>query len=424
MSRSGRPPKASGGVRDRLAHMVRLAGAGTSQVFSSLSNVVVVVAMGRGGGAAGLGRYTLAFGAYLIVLGFSRALVSQPLLTLREKIEVGDESVKASATAVAWLGLAGGAASSLVGLGLRRPEFIAVGLLMVPLCVQDLLRFAFFQTDRPWRATLLDAVWLLVSFAAFPIMVSRESPTTAIALWGAGSLLAAVPGLLILKVRIIRPARAYRWWLLQARALGIGLVLENAAYVIGTQAGLWVIAVLLGGSDLGLLKAGQTIIQPAMISLAAFTMVATPRMSQSAKGASPRAILSTSAGAVVLVGAASAALVWIGPPVARILFGSDLRPSRDLLLPVAIQFTANALAVGPVTALMVLRKGARLAAVRAITTTLAVCAVAVVSSSLGIVGAAWALAAGSLLFALGTAVVIPASARRSAGKASPGWISQ
>lgn len=424
MSSLGQPERPSGRLRDRLGHLGRLAGAGTSQVLSSLSNVVVVVAMGRGGGAAGLGRYTLAFGAYLIVLGFSRALVSQPLLTLREKISVGDESVKASATAVAWLGFAGGAISCLVGLGLRRPEFVAVGLLMVPLCVHDLLRFAFFQTDRPWRASLLDGVWLLVSLATFPIMVSRQSPTTAMVLWGAGSLLAAVPGLVILRVRLVGPGRAYRWWLLHARALGVGLVLENGAYSVGTQAGLWVIAVLLGNSDLGLLKAGQTILQPAMICLAAFTVVATPRMSQSARGASARAILGTSGGAVALVGAVSAALVWIGPPVARLLFGSELHPSRALLLAVAVQFTANALAVGPVTALMVHRRGGSLAAVRAVSATLGVSAVAAVSSSLGIVGAAWALALGSLLFALGTGAVVATGFRRSEGRASAGSVSR
>ena len=411
------------GTRDRLGPLGRLAGAGTAQVLSSLSNVVIVIAMGRGGGASGLGRYTLAFSAYVIAVGFSRALVAQPLLTLREKIQAGDESVKASATAVTWLGIAAGALSILVGLGLQRPEFIAVGLFMVPLCVQDLLRFAFFQTDRPWRATLLDAIWLLASLAAFPIIASQESPTTAVLLWGAGSLLGTIPGLVILKVRLLSPTKAYRWWRLQARQLGVGLVLESAAYSVGFQASLWVIAVLLGGSDLGLLKASQTILQPAMICLAAFNMVAIPRMSQAARGVSPRSVLATSGGAVLLVGAVAAALVWVGPPLARILFGSDLQPGRDLLLPVAVQFTANALAVGPVTALMVHRRGGTLAAVRAISAGLGLAAVAAVCSPLGITGAAWALALPALLFALGTAAMTPGSLRRVGGSEPPGPIS-
>jgi O-antigen/teichoic acid export membrane protein len=372
----------------------------------------------------GLGRYTLAFSAYLIAVGLSRALVSQPLLTLREKIEAGDESVKASATAVTWLGIAAGALSILVGFALQRPEFVAAGLFMVPLCVQDLLRFAFFQTDRPWRATLLDAIWLLASLAAFPFIASQESPATAMVLWGAGALLAAVPGLVILRVRPVSPSRAYRWWRGQARQLGVGLVLESGAYTLGSQASLWVIAVLLGGSDLGLLKAGQTILQPAMICLAAFNMVAIPRMSQAAKGVSPRSVLATSGGAILLAGAVSAALVWVGPAIARTIFGSDLQPGRNLLLPVAVQFTANALAVGPVTALMVHRRGGTLAAVRAISVTLGVGAVAAVSSPLGITGAAWALAFGALLFAVGTAAVIATDLSRAESRESPGPISR
>ena len=391
-------------------------GASTSQVLSALSNVVVVVAVGRGSGAAGLGRYTLAFGAYVIVLGLSRALVSQPLLTLRGKLGAGDPSMTAAATATGWLGAAGGAVCTLVGIGLRRPELVMVGLFMVPLCLQDLLRFAFFQTSRPWGATLLDAVWLVVSLATFPIIASRGSPVLATTLWGAGAMVAAVPGLLIMRVRATRTVQAYRWWLSEARHLGIGLTLESIAYSLGSQASLWAIVAVLGDGDLGRLKAAQTVLGPATMVLSGFTMLAIPRMAQSAEGQSLRSALGISRRALALVGAVSAAMVWMGPKVARILFGSDLSVNWSLLLPVAVQVAATALAVGPVTALMVQRRGGTMAAVRAISAAIGVVAVAVACAPLGIVGAAWGFVLGSLLFTLGTAAVLPAHPTRSEGR--------
>lgn len=398
-------------LREIASRLGRLAGAGTSQALSSLSNVVVVVAVTRGCGPAGLGRYTLAFGAYLIVLTFTRALVSQPLLTLRGKIEAGDSAVNATATITAYLGGAGGVACILVGIGLRRPEFLAVGILMIPLYVQDLLRFAFFQMDQPWRAALLDAVWLLISLASFPIIVSQESPTVALGLWGVGALFAAVPGLMILRVRPVGIAVAYEWWRLKAQHLGTGLVLESIAFSVGSQASLWVIVALLGDGDLGLLKAAQTVLAPAMMAVTGFSMLTIPRMAQSASSPSIVSAVRISGRALVLVGMASTTLYWMGPLITRVLFGPDLGLTRALLLPACVNLAGHAVAVGPVTALMIQHRGGALAIVRAGSMTVTVGAVAAACAPMGIVGAAWAHVVGSFLFALGTAAAVLCSLR-------------
>ena len=406
-------------LRDTVGRLGRIAGASASQVFSSLSNVVIVIAVGRGGGAPSLGRFTLAFGAYLIILGSCRALVSQPLLTLREKLRPRDAALGAAATATACLGAGSGVVCVVLGLGLGRPELAVVGLAMIPLCIQDLLRFAFFQVGRPWGAVLLDGIWLLVSLAAFPIIVSQGSPALAMSLWGAGALVAAVPGFLILKPRPVGLATSYKWWRSEARHLGLGLVLESIAYSIGSQAGLWVIVVLLGDGDLGLLKAAQTILGPAMMALAGFNMLAVPEMAQSGSRPSMRLMLRMSARALGLIAVAVTGLVWVGPWAARILFGSEMHLSRALLIPVAAQYAANSLAIGPTAALMVQRSGGTLALVRAGTMGVGIAATAVVCGPLGIVGAAWALALSSLLFAGGTAVAVPVVLRRTGSAAGP-----
>lgn len=406
-------------VRDSFRQAGRVAGAGTCQVLSSLSNAVIVVAIGRGSGAEGLGRFTLAFGAYLIVLGSTRALVSTPLLTLRARLKAGHPQLNSAATATIWLAVAGGAVCILIGVGLRRSELVAVGLLLIPLCLQDLLRFAFFQIGQPWRAALVDAVWLLVSLAVFQVITSRGSSTLAMGLWGAGALISAVPGIRILRVRLVSPVVAYRWWRSEARHLGIGLILESFAFSVGSQVSLWVIVALLGDGDLGRLKAAQTILGPAMMALAGFTMLIVPQMAQSADRPSTGASLRMSGKALVLVGAIAGALIWIGPPVAQALFGSGLRLELALLIPVGAQVVANALAVGPTAAAMIHRRAGTLAIMRAVSMAIAVLAVAVCCGPLGIVGAAWALASGSFLFALGMTATVPGALRRLEGGAAP-----
>jgi O-antigen/teichoic acid export membrane protein len=411
-------------ARELVGGAHRIAGAATSQGLSSLSNVVIIAAIGRGGGASGLGRFTLAFSAYLITLSLCRALVSQPVLTLRGKLGAGDSRLNASVTAVGSLAFAAGLLSIGVGIGLHRAEFIAAGLLMAPLCVQDLLRFAFFQTNRPWGAALLDAIWLLASLASFPIILWRGSPVVAMVLWGVGALVSAVAGLVILRVRFTSPLLAHRWWRQEARHLGTGLVLESLAYSLGSQASLWVIAVILGGSDLGLLKGAQTVVGPAMMVLAGFTMVTVPRVAQSPQSQSLGSTWAISGRALLLVAGTSGVLVGAGPLVVRILFGSSLDVSQSLLLPTAVQFCVNALATGPVILLMVRQRGGALAAARAASMAVAVAAVAGASRSFGIVGAAWALASSYLVFAVGTGLAAAVLARRpeapsSAGAAGP-----
>lgn len=419
--RSNRLPVA---IRDAARRVGPLAGAGASQALSSLSNVVIVIAVGRGSGAAGLGRYTLAFSAYLIVLAVTRALVSEPLLALRRGLHRGDTAVNAAATASAWLGGVGGMLCVLAGTGLQRPEFTAVGLLMIPLCVQDLLRFAFFQARRPWLAALLDAVWVAASLASFPVIVSQTTPVVAATLWGSGAMVAGVPGLLLLRVHPVRLKTAYRWWRLEAKRLGVGLATESMTLTVGSQASLWVIAALLGEGQLGLLRAAESVLAPVTMTVSAFTMLAIPQMAQSDRSPTPRSALRVSGRALILVGAVAGVLVWIGPAVAHLLYGSDLSLQQALLVPVGAHFVANALAVGPTSALKVMHRGGTLAIVRAIAAPLGILAVAVACAPLGITGAAWALFLGAFVFALGTFVALvvvlpderPRDGRRRHGK--------
>jgi len=326
----------------QLRHRIGpLAGASASQALSSLSNVIVAIAVGRGVGAAGLGRYALAFSAYLVVLAVSRALVSEPLLALRRQTRPDDPALNAAAGASALVGAGGGAVCILIGVGLQRPEIWIVGLFMVPLCVQDFLRFAFFRARRQWRAALLDAVWVLVSLGGFPVILSQRTPAVAAAMWGVGATIAAVPGLIVLRVRLARPTAVYRWWRLEARRLGVGLALESIALTIGSQASLWVIASALGNADLGLLRAAETILAPVTMVVSGFGVLVVPDMAQSSAQPSRSRALRISLQAVILTGVLAAALVWLGPPIARLLFGSVLEVEKTLLLPVGCHFAAT-----------------------------------------------------------------------------------
>ncbi len=70
-------------MRLRLRHHAGgFAWTGFDQALSSISNVIVSLALARSGGVEALGVFTIAFAAYLIALGFLRSLVSEPVLTV------------------------------------------------------------------------------------------------------------------------------------------------------------------------------------------------------------------------------------------------------------------------------------------------------------------------------------------------------
>jgi O-antigen/teichoic acid export membrane protein len=368
-------------------HARALAWTGVDQAFSTLSNVLVSLALARGAGARGLGAFTVAFSTYLVVLGFQRALIADPLLAAPP--DSGDQNAERAALGAAAI-FSGTGAMAVLGIGtvLGRPEFLALALVLPLICLQDFLRYIAFRRLKPQAAVLLDAIWTVVSAGAW-WYVAAGSVHRAVLVWGAGGALGAVWGCRQLGLLPSSPRTAWRWWNRDARAFGVALAIEGIAYTFMSQLSVFIVAGALGDDDLGLLRAAQILLAPAAPLLAAFCAFALPRLARRADTLDRGDAQLASLAALGLVTPISLGALAAAEPLTRLLYGSSMSVPSHLLVPLALVSWLGAAGTGPVLTLKARRRGQPLVSARIVTGALGLAFIAV-ALRFGLVAVAWA----------------------------------
>jgi O-antigen/teichoic acid export membrane protein len=372
------------------------------QVFSALSNVIVAIAVTRAAGVGGLGRYSVAFACYLVVLGFHRQLVSEPLMALRWHPETRNTRHDAPALGASMLCLLVASLVVLaVGVVTRRLELVVLAPLLPGVCIQDFDRYVAFRRQRHQLATGLDALWLVFSAASCYWILRSGSPTVAVIGWGVAGTIAALYGAVRLQLMPTRPSVSLRWWQLEARRLGISLTLAGIAYTVGSQAMLLAIAATLGEEPLGQLRQAQILLGPAALSITTFNFFVQPRLTRRRTDITSRTSgRMTLAAAFLALGAAGISLA-VAPSVASFVFGHATAVSIALLVPLSLQLVFEAAASGVELPLRVKQQGAAIAAARSVSVLVGVPVVVLAAAMLGgIIPAAWGFAAQAATFLL------------------------
>src|SRR3954452_14582911 len=165
---------------NRALALVRRAGWGVAdQVLSSLTNFGLSVVVARAVGAVGFGSFTLVFTAFTTALGISRAASSEPLMvhfsaTRTPRWRLGTaQATGASLVIGVLLGLCCIAAGAIAGGLLGRP-FVALGLALPGLLLQDCWRYAFFARGRGGSAFANDLVCALVLLPVLVVLFRHE----------------------------------------------------------------------------------------------------------------------------------------------------------------------------------------------------------------------------------------------------------
>ena len=207
----------AGSRRPRLTWKVvrqatrRLTWGIADQAVSSITNFAVTIYVARALGATQLGAFSLAYVTYGFLLNASRGLATDPLLVRFSNKDVSTwRRAVASCTGTAVVvGLAAGVcALAAAGLlhGTARAAFLALGLTLPGLLLQDSWRFAFFALGRGKQAFLNDLVWAVVMVPALYV-VNRTGHADAFSfvfVWGAAAAVAAAVG--PLQARVIPTA--------------------------------------------------------------------------------------------------------------------------------------------------------------------------------------------------------------------------
>src|ERR671919_314924 len=263
--------------RWRIRQVVALGWTGLDQLLSSVSNVVVSLAVARAAGVDGLGAYPVAFAVPIVVLGFQRALITEPLLAIPAS-EGPDGHPRRALGAVAMLAVGSATALVLGGLLSNRSELVALAAVIAFVCLQDAYRYVLFRRRRAHLAAVIDAVWLIASVAGWPLITSRGTATTAVLVWGIGAGLSALLGARIAGVLPSPGRAAIRWWSREARPLGGFLALTSIVYAVGGQVTVLGLATVLGEGALGELRAAQILFGPIALATTAISFFALPRL--------------------------------------------------------------------------------------------------------------------------------------------------
>ena len=171
--------------RPGVIQAVRRLGWGVAdQGISSLSNFALGLFVARSFGASSFGAFALAFITYTVVINAARGLATDPLL-VRFSGDVVNRWRRATSAATGTalvVGVAAGALCVVAGLLLPDPlgpAFVALGIGLPGLALQDSWRFAFFARGRGSSAFLNDLFWtvLLVLALVADARPSRQRGT-------------------------------------------------------------------------------------------------------------------------------------------------------------------------------------------------------------------------------------------------------
>jgi O-antigen/teichoic acid export membrane protein len=401
-------------------HIGGAAWTGIDQLLSSLSNFVISLAIARSGGAEALGLYTVAFAIYLMIFGFQRALISEPLLTIppEHRKRQDDHSRFALGSAVVYL-IPVSLIVLIVGLATGSAPIVVLSVSLPLLCLQDLYRHLFFRQRRPELAALLDGIWVAVSLGGWFVVSQSGSAAVAVGVWSVGGALGAFMGAAASRTLPAGPRRSFRWWMREARALGGFLGVDRVLQKIFAQATTLGLAAVLGAADLGRLRGAEIILGPVGLILTAFQVFILPRLATTKSKLTRRTamIISTASGGTTLLGTA---FLWgLAPWLLPLVYGDSLELPTVLVLAVGVRMTIRALALGPVLQLKALQRGGPIAGTRAVTGSLGVLAILGVAALFGLVPAVWAQSLPALAFVVTLFVLLtrrPESSERGAEK--------
>lgn len=328
--------------------------AGLDQAVSSCTNFGITVVAARELSRTGFGTFGLAFSISIVVMGFLRALVTEPLLS-RPEAAAGERRRPAFAAVTGASLVFGGVAAAGVAVAglILQPDIgralLTLAVLLPGVCVQDAWRYCFISQGRPLAAVVNDSVWLLAQVAALVVLAAtgRWSPASILLAWGGAGAGAALLGLYQARV-LPRPQAAWSW-LRDQRDLAGRYSLEFVTSNGATQLVLVGLGAISGLTALGAVRGAQTFFGPLGVLFNSVLLAVVPGATRLR---SEPARLRRLAGAVS-AGVCAIAVAWTIAGVAlpgsagRELFGASWESTRRVLLPMGLVFIANGVAGGP-----------------------------------------------------------------------------
>jgi O-antigen/teichoic acid export membrane protein len=331
----------------------RLSWGIVDQAVGSASNFALSLYVAKEFGPAAFGAFSLTFITFTVILNASRGTATDPLM-VRYSGAIGerwrDATAAASATAI-MVGAIAGVGCVVVGFLLPHsvgPAFIALGVLLPGLMLQDSLRFAFFAAGRPRAALLNDVVWTVLLLLAL-VMVHEagyEADTVGVVLclvgFGGTASIAALFGLY--QARVLPWPSKVAGWLREHSQLSFRYLIENVSASGAVQIRASVLGAVAGIAAVGYLRGAEILMGPFLVVLSGVSQLSVPEASRIFHSNSRRlphfcAVLGGAQAVAALAWGAVLLLVLpLGP--GHMLLNEVWMPASQLIVPVTLNVCA------------------------------------------------------------------------------------
>ncbi len=389
----------------------RLSWGVVDQALSSASNALVSLYIAHTVGATEFGAFGLAYVTYGFVLNASRGLSTDPLMVRFSGVDIA--SWRGAVKHCTGTALVVGSVAGLVMLvasallhGATSEAFLALGLTLPGLMLQDSWRYSFFALGRGGLACLNDLLWVL-ALGIFIVLLRATGHAgifSLVAAWGLSANLAAGVGLL--QARVKPRLAGARSWLLTHLDLGPRYLAEGLSSSASGQLRSYGISAILGLAAVGYVQASVTLIGPITITSLGLSLVLIPEAARVVRRSPHRLRLFCMLSSAGLTAAAIAwgiiLLVALPRGLGSWLLGPIWRPTYPLMLPTMAVIVGQGVGFGAAAGLHGLgasQRSLRAAAIQAVA--LVACsliAAAIWGAPGAIYGSAAAVWAGSIIF--------------------------
>lgn len=315
------------------------------QAVSSLTNFTVGILVARSLGPREFGIFSLAYVTYSLVLNVSRGLATDPLVVRFSGVSSASwrAAVRKSAGTATVVGCVMGACCLLAGLavgGAIGATFVALGVVLPGLLLQDSWRFAFFAAGQGRKSFANDVVWGVALVPLIVLASQQAGVAWFVMAWGAAGGLAALVG--VLQAGIVPRLAETRIWLAQQRALGSRYLIENVSMSAASQVRMYGLGAIAGLSAVGSVRAAELLLGPWISVLMGLSLVAVPEAARVLRR-SARALLVF---CMVMAGVQAAGLaawgltlmVLLPDALGNRLLGPVWEPASALILPTTLSF--------------------------------------------------------------------------------------
>jgi O-antigen/teichoic acid export membrane protein len=313
--------------------------------MATLSNFVLTIFVARTLGAVQFGAFSLAYVTYGFAINASRGLSVEPLLIRFSGTGLRTwRRAAAGCTGTALVvGLAAGAcalvAGRLVG-GTTGLAFLALGLTLPGLLLQDSWRYSFFALGRGHHAFINDTIWaaIQIPLLVFLKLSGHASVFWFVFAWGVAAAVAAAIGSLQAGVAP-NLARATKW-LSRHRDLGPRYLAENTGGNAADTLRSYGVSYILGLAAVGYIQAVGVLMGPFKIIYFGMSLILMPEAARVLRR-SPRRLplfcVAVSA-ALTLLALAWGAVLLVALPrgLGHLMLGSLWRPTYPLVLPMTV----------------------------------------------------------------------------------------